>query len=197
MNKGVLYSLIALGLIALGVAAFSLGRMLAPAAEPVGTVLQNPINVAEVALRTADDRQVTLADYADSLLVVFFGFTRCPDECPLTMARLADAHLELGEPEEVQVLMITVDPGFDTPELTQADAEAYHPSFIGLGGSNEQIAQAAAKFFVGYNDSRQGVIHTDTVMLVDRQSNFRQFYTADKLPGLRADLKDILAQRDW
>lgn len=197
MNKGVFYSLLAVGLLALGVAAYSLGLVLAPTVEPIGTILQNPIDVAEVSLRTADDRQVTLADYTDSVLIVFFGFTRCPDECPLTMARLADAHIELGEPEGVQVMMITVDPGFDTPELTQAYAAAYHPSFIGLGGSNEQIAQAAAKFFVGYNDSKQGVIHTDTVMLVDRQSQFRQFYTADRLPGLRADLKEILALSDW
>jgi protein SCO1/2 len=197
VNKGLLYSLIAVGLIAAGVFAYSLGRVLGPAAEPIGTALQNPIEVGGVALQASGGRQVTLADYDDAVLAVFFGFTRCPDECPLTMARLADAYVELGEPAGLQVIMVTVDPGFDTPELTQSYVEMFHPDFVGLGGSNEQIAEAAAKFFVGYNDSKQGVIHTDTVMLVDRQGRFRQFYSADRLPGFTADLQAILAARDW
>jgi protein SCO1/2 len=197
VNKGLLYTLIAIGLLAAGVAAFSLGRVLSPAPAPVGTVLQNPIAVSDVALLAEGDRQVTLADYDDSILAVFFGFTRCPDECPLTMARLADAYRDLGEPAGLRVMMVTVDPGFDTPEMVQAYAAGFHPDFVGLGGSNEQIAAAAAKFFVGYNDSKQGVIHTDTVMLVDRQGRFRQFYSADRLPGFTADLRAILAARNW
>lgn len=194
MKKVWFYLLIGLAVAALGVAAYSLGVLLRPAPELRGTELITPAGVGDLTLEDAEGRNVTLGDYRDDLLLVFFGFTRCPDVCPLTMSRLAETYRELGEPEDLRVVMITVDPGHDTPQLTHQYATGFHPAFVGLGGSNPQIAAAAERFFVGYNDAgNQGVIHTDMVLLVDRQSQFRMIYSPDKLGHLGQDLNRIMA----
>lgn len=190
--------LAAIGLAAAGVAAYSIGLLLAPEAEPAGTTLTNPIAVGDLSFRAPGNTPVSLADFSDTVTAVFFGYTRCPDVCPLTMARLADAYRDLGEPaDRLKVVMVTVDPGFDTPEITDEYARVFHDDFVGLSGSNQQIADAAATFYVGYNDHADEVVHTDAVMLVDRHGQFRMLYTADRLQYLTADLEDILASSDW
>lgn len=190
-------ALIVAALAVAGAAAYTAGRLLAPAAEPVGTELTNPIDMTGIELQGIGGQQVRLGDYAGDVTAVFFGYTRCPDVCPLTMARLADAYRDLGEPDGLNVVMVTVDPGFDTPEITNAYAQVFHEDFTGLSGSNQQIATAAAAFYVGFNDIGTEVIHTDAVMLLDRQGRFRMLYSTDRLPYLMGDLKNILASSDW
>ena len=197
MNAPLRTALIALALLAAGLAAYTGGMLLAPKPELAGTALTDPIDVAGLELEAAGGEQVQLGDYAGGVTAVFFGYTRCPDVCPITMARLADAYRELGEPENLNVVMITVDPGFDTPEVVADYAGNFHPDFIGLGGSNQQVAEAAAAFYVGFNDIGQDVIHTDAVMLMDSQGEFRMVYATDKLMDLGTDLGRILASNDW
>lgn len=197
MNPALRTALIVIGLVAAGVAAYSGGRLLAPKPEPVGTSLSNPIDVSGLELVAVGERPVSLGDYSDNVTAVFFGYTRCPDVCPLTMSRLADTYRDLGEPSGLSVVMITVDPGFDTAEVTNNYAQVFHEDFIGLSGSNQQIAEAAAAFYVGYNDIGTEVVHTDAVMLLDRRGQFRMLYTTDRLPALTGDLHTILAASDW
>ncbi|MGB3288645.1 MAG: SCO family protein [Burkholderiaceae bacterium] len=89
----------------------------------------------------------TIADFEGKAVVVFFGYTNCPDVCPTTMAKLASVMEQLGsDAERVQVLMVTLDPKRDTPEILKKYAPAFHPSFLGLRG-NEQQTESTAKEF--------------------------------------------------
>ena len=178
---------------ALGYGAFSLGSALRPAPDLSGTVLENPVNVRGVSLTNAAGEAVTLSDYEGRNLLVFFGFTRCPDVCPLTLSRLAKIYTDLGEPEDLDIMMITVDPVNDTPEVTHAYASAFHPSFTGLSGDEEAIISATKTFFVGARDAGNGQFaHTDAALLVDPKGFFKAVYTQDTLDGLEGDLRTLL-----
>ncbi|HUF22064.1 MAG TPA: SCO family protein [Burkholderiales bacterium] len=92
-----------------------------------------------------------LADFRGKVVIMFFGFTHCPDACPITLAELAAALGKLGEDaKRVQVLLVTVDPERDTPDVLGGYVTAFDKSFIGLTGSAEQIAAVAREFKVIY-----------------------------------------------
>ena len=96
----------------------------------------------------------TLADFRGKVLVVFFGFTHCPDVCPTTLAELARARKLLGaDAERVQVVMVTVDPERDTPQVLRQYVTALDPTFLGLTGDSEAIARTAREFKVFYQKS--------------------------------------------
>ena len=89
----------------------------------------------------------TLADFKGKVVVVFFGYTQCPDVCPTTMVELAQVKKALGKDgERVQGMFVSIDPERDTPEILKAYMASFDPSFVALRGSVEQ-AQAAAKEF--------------------------------------------------
>lgn len=178
-------------LAAAGVGAYALGVRLAPGPGLAGTALQNPPSVGHHALVDAAGRERTLLETSGGARVtlVFFGFTRCPDVCPITMARLAKIYGDLGEPDDVQVIMVTVDPEHDTPELVGRYAAGFHPSFVGLSGSSGQVAEAARAFYVGFASVGGGqYTHTDVVAVVDREGRLRYVYGNDKVPRLEVDL---------
>ena len=96
----------------------------------------------------------TLADFRGKVLVVFFGFTHCPDVCPTTLAELARARKLLGaDAERVQVVMVTVDPERDTPQVLRQYVTALDPTFLGLTGDSQAIARTAREFKVFYQKS--------------------------------------------
>jgi protein SCO1 len=184
-------ALIAILLALSGVGAYVLGTRLAPQPDLAGTALQNPPLVGDATLVDPTGRAVTILEAAGGARVtlVFFGFTRCPDVCPITMARLAKIYRDLDEPGDVRVVMVTVDPEHDTPEIVGRYASAFHPSFVGLSGSNTQVAVAARAFFVGYADIGGGQFtHTEVVAVVDREGRLRYVYGSDKVLRLEHDL---------
>jgi protein SCO1/2 len=192
--KPVYLSLAALALLALGVAAYSLGVLARGAAELHGTELEQPPAVGDVDLVGGSGERVSLAEYGGRYLLVFFGYTNCPDVCPLTMARLGSTYRALGEPEGLQVVMVTVDPERDSPATVDAFAKRFHPDFDGLGGADEQIADAAERFYIGYRDDGQGeTIHGSQVLLVDRQSRLWRVYNDENQLYLEADLRSLLS----
>ena len=82
-----------------------------------GLVLQSPKSAADFTLTAAGDKPVSLSDYRGKLVVLYFGYTFCPDVCPTTLAEVTKAVQKLGKKaEDVQVIMVTVDPERDTPE---------------------------------------------------------------------------------
>ncbi|GJM12006.1 MAG: cytochrome c oxidase assembly protein [Pseudohongiella sp.] len=95
------------------------------------------------------------ADFQGHWNLVFFGFTNCPDICPLTMAELAQfyAGLDFREDVKPRIFLVTVDPGQDTPESMAAYLANYNEEFIGLSGDPEQIEQLADELYVGYGDA--------------------------------------------
>ena len=92
-----------------------------------------------------------LADFRGQVVVVFFGYTHCPDVCPTTLAELAGAVRKLGPAgDKVQVLLITVDPERDTPDLLAKYVTAFNPKFLALRGTAEETARVAKEFKVIY-----------------------------------------------
>ncbi len=102
-----------------------------------------------------DGKTVTDRDYLGKFMLIAFGYTYCPDVCPTGLQSMSVALDMLGEQAKwVQPIFVTVDPERDTPEVMKEYVSAFHPSFIGLTGTPEQIAQAAKGFRVYYNKSR-------------------------------------------
>ncbi|MBN8745040.1 MAG: SCO family protein [Thiomonas arsenitoxydans] len=93
----------------------------------------------------------TLADFAGKVVVMYFGYTQCPDICPASMQVVAQAMDDLGEKaRDVQFLFVTVDPERDTPEILKAYVTHFNPTFLALTGTPEQIALTAKDFKVYY-----------------------------------------------
>lgn len=115
-------------------------------------------------------------------MLLAFGFTHCPDVCPTTLAKLAEAMRLLGPlSNDVQVLMVTVDPERDTPAVLARYVPAFHPSFLGLWGDRQAIARTAAEFKVFYQatppDSagNYAVDHSSQQYAFDRAGRLRLF----------------------
>lgn len=194
MTRPTRYALFAVLAVIAGAGAYGLGVLLRPAPEPAGTELQNPVAIDGLQLVDGAGEPVDLAaDFSGELTLVFFGYTRCPDVCPLTLAQLARVYEGAGEPDDVNVVMVTVDPDFDTPEVVGGYVRRFHPDFVGLTGSNQQVATAAKAFFIGYSGaaSQQQLVHTDVVAVVDREGMLRRIYGTADVPQLANDLPNL------
>ena len=104
-----------------------------------------------------DGKPVTEQTWHGKYLLVYFGYTYCPDVCPTTLTNVADALDKLGaKADRIQPLFITVDPKRDTPPVVKEYAAAFGPRIVGLTGSAEQIAAAAKAYRVYYAEHRTG-----------------------------------------
>ncbi len=109
-------------------------------------------------------KERSLADFRGKAVVVFFGYTHCPDVCPTTMAELAAAMKALGkDAERVQVLFITVDPERDSADLLAKYVPSFNPSFLGLRGDPEATAKTAKDFKIMYQKQPGATAETYTV----------------------------------
>ena len=118
----------------------------------------------DFALTDHNGKARTLADFRGKVVVVFFGYTQCPDVCPTTLATLAEAKRRLGpEGDKVQVLFVTVDPERDKPELLSHYVTAFDASFLGLYGDAEATARTAKEFKILYQKQPGRTPETYTV----------------------------------
>lgn len=142
----------------------------------------------------------TLKDFKGKLVVLFFGYTQCPDVCPTTMAELAQARKLLGpDGEKVQGLLVTIDPERDTPELLKAYMTNFDPSFLALRGSPEQLAALAKDFKVFYKKvdgktpGTYTMDHSAASYVYDTQGRLRLYTRYGTGPqALASDLKLLL-----
>lgn len=103
-------------------------------------------------LTSHDGRQRTLADFKGKVVVIFFGYTSCPDVCPTTLLELSGAMKALGpDAAKTQVLFVTVDPERDTPEVLKGYVSAFNGAFLGLYGSPDVLVATAKEFKVFYS----------------------------------------------
>jgi protein SCO1/2 len=106
----------------------------------------------------------TLADYRGKAVVMFFGYTQCPDVCPTTLSELAEAMKRLGaDADRVQVLFVTVDPERDTQDLLSKYVPAFDPRFVGLYGDADATARTAKEFKIIYQKQPGATPGTYTV----------------------------------
>ncbi len=106
---------------------------------------------ADFHLNDAKGKPVSLADFRTKVVVLFFGYTQCPDVCPTTLADMAQVMRMLGkDADNVQVLFVTLDPERDTREVLAQYPPAFYPTFMGLSGDAQATAQAAKAFGIYY-----------------------------------------------
>ncbi|HSN38721.1 MAG TPA: SCO family protein [Burkholderiales bacterium] len=149
----------------------------------------------EFALTDHNGKPRTLADFRGKVVVIFFGFTHCPDVCPTTLAELATVAKELGkDADRMQVLFVTVDPERDTPEVLRQYVPSFNPSFLGLYGDAAATARTAKEFKIFYQKQTlksgdYSVDHSAGTYILDQQGRLRLF--AQYGQGAPAFLHDI------
>ncbi len=156
-----------------------------------------------LALTDADGQPRTLADFKGKVVVVFFGYTQCPDVCPTTMAELAEVKRSLGaDGARVQGLFVTVDPERDTAALLKAYVANFGPDLIGLRGTPDQTRAAAKEFKVffakvpGKTDTSYTIDHTAGSYVFDAKGHVRLFTRyGSGAKALADDLKILLAEK--
>jgi protein SCO1/2 len=148
-----------------------------------------------------DGKKRTLADFSGGVLVVFFGFTHCPDVCPTTLARFAAVLKSLGpDAGRVQVVLVTVDPARDTPEILAKYVTAFDPSFLGLTGDAAAIERTAKEFRVvyekqaGQSPETYTVDHSSGAYVFDPKGRVRLFVSGQQdAAALDHDIRLLLA----
>jgi protein SCO1/2 len=142
-----------------------------------------------------------LEDFRGKAVVVFFGFTHCPDVCPTTLADIAAAMKTLGsDADRVQPLFITVDPERDTAADLDKYVKAFDPRFIALRGDAAATQRVAKDFKIYYEKRKQGdtytVDHSSQSYVVDPKGRLRLLVRPDRLASdLAPDLRTLLSEK--
>lgn len=134
-------------------------------------------------LTGAEGKQVSLSDFNDQVVLIFFGYTHCPDVCPTALSTMEAARSQLGsKASRVKNIFITVDPERDTPEKVQAYVGYFGDDNVGLTGTPQEIAKVAAQFRMSYRkivtdgSADYAVDHMDFIYLIDTQGRTRALY---------------------
>ena len=154
----------------------------------------------DFSLTGPEGKTVSLEDFRNKVVLIYFGYTFCPDVCPITLSNLKMLMLSLEEKaEDVQVIFISIDPERDTFQKLKDYVPYFHPTFIGLTGSEAELASVAKKYQTFYLkqkvESEAGYLmaHTDVVILVDQNGRFRGRYKSKyDLDKLKTDIRWLL-----
>ncbi len=137
-----------------------------------------PLIGGPFSLAATDGKRVTDRDFRGKLMLVFFGYTHCPDACPTELQTMAEVMEKLGPAaSEVAPIFISVDPERDTPEALSAYVKNFDPRIIGLTGSPDEVASAAKAYRVYFRKAAGGsgdytVDHSSFVYLMDQEGNY-------------------------
>lgn len=144
----------------------------------------------------------SLKDFKDKVVVLFFGYTQCPDVCPTSMAELAEVKKQLGaDGARLQGVFVTVDPERDTPEVLKAYMTNFDPTFLALRGTPEQLAAMAKDYKIYYKKvdgktpTSYTMDHSAASYVYDTQGRLR-LYTryGSGIPALLSDVQLLLKQ---
>src|SRR5262249_20040174 len=159
-----------------------------------GTWLPRPRAVADFSLTDDRGRSFPRADLLGAPTLVFFGFTHCPDVCPTTLVKLAQARKN-APLKTLRVLFVSVDPQRDTPPVLERYVHAFDPAFQGLTGEPQALARLAGNFGVAFNrvelpGGDYTMDHSAVVFLLDASADIVALFTPPFDSGaLRADLE--------
>lgn len=145
-----------------------------------GVILQAPAPAPDFSLTAHTGTSASLKQFDGKLVIMFFGYTNCPDVCPATLGVLSQALKSLGKKaDKVQVLFVTVDPARDTAKRLETYLTHFNPNFIGLTGSLEEIAQVAALYGVYFeaqpseSEGSYWMDHTASTMVIDQEGRLK------------------------
>ncbi len=143
----------------------------------------------------------TLSDFRGKVVVLFFGYTHCPDVCPTTLSDLAIALKKMGnDAQRVQVLFVTVDPERDTPQILKQYVPSFNPGFLGLYGSLEDTRRTADEFHVFYQKvqieddmKNYAMDHTAGCFVFDPRGHLSTYMQYGENPGeMMQDMEKLL-----
>lgn len=151
--------------------------------------------------RANDGAPVTADDYRGKVVLLYFGYTHCPDACPTTLANLATVLQKLGShAKQVRVLFVTVDPARDTPSILKAYVASFAPQIDGLRGTDDEVASLARRYRVLYRVTPASpghhaeVMHASSTFFFDANGRARLVTTStDDTKSIAADIRRLLA----
>lgn len=156
--------------------------------------------------RASDGKEVSAADYKGKIILLYFGYTFCPDVCPTTLFNLTLILNKLGPlADSVRVLFVTVDPNRDTPDVLKQYASSFAPQIVGLRGTGDQLAALARRYRVAYSvepairDHPYEVMHSSGVYVFDRNGDLRLLFSGmatahSDLDDFADDLRTLIGQ---
>lgn len=158
------------------------------------------VSPLEFRLTNQDGQPVTAADYRHHLVLLYFGYTQCPDECPTTLTRLANALHTLGpRSSDVRVLFVSVDPRRDTTEVLKRYVRNFGPEFVGLRGDQAELTDLSKRYRIAYHYEKPDkygnyeVDHSSAVFVFDGDGRARLLAQDDNTPQqVASDLRRLL-----
>jgi protein SCO1 len=155
----------------------------------------------EFTLTSDAGTDTTAADFRGKVVLLYFGYTHCPDVCPTTLARLAQAIRNLGtDAAKVRVLFVSVDPARDTVAVLKRYVSSFGPEFVGLRGSDEALERLSKRYRVAYSREKPGpdgdyaVTHSSAVFIFDGNGEARLLTTSsDPATKITKGLRQLLS----
>lgn len=197
-------------LVAAGLFAYSSLRPAAPAApaenapaEQRGTPLDPPRELSDFALPSQDGAPLRLSDMRGSYVMLFFGYTHCPDVCPTTLSDFVLVKRAMGTASsQVRFVFVSVDGERDTPAVLARFLKAFDPTFIGLQGDDATLGRVGKEYGLYYKKEQVAgtsepylVTHSASAYLLDRQGRMRMVYGFGTPPRvIAADIGDMIAR---
>ena len=169
-----------------------------------GATINPPLPVPDFSLETANGESFRLSDQKGKIVLLFFGYTSCPDVCPITLGTFKQVYDRLGaDTQNVRFVMITADPARDTPDKVAAYAARFNPEFIGLSGSRDKLEAVWKELgvFVEKQDSGSAagylVSHTASVYVLDQSGRLLMTWPyGTSAIDMANDLTQILKQSE-
>jgi protein SCO1/2 len=154
-------------------------------------------------LTDQNQQRFELSSLRGNVVLIFFGYTSCPDVCPTTMAKLNSVYKKLGkDAERVKTVYITVDPGHDTPEVLKTDLAIFHIGAIGLTGTKAEIDKVVAQYGASYeitpapeSAAKYTVSHSTNIYGLDTAGRTRILFHYESTPDeIAQGIREILSQ---
>ena len=166
-----------------------------------GLLFKEDLPVADFTLTTKDGQRVNLRDYRGKLVLLYFGYTHCPDMCPTTLAEVKVAMEQLGaQADDVQMIMVSVDPERDKPDRLTDYVQRFDQHFLGVTGTPDEVQATATAFGITYfkeaGSTATGylVAHSTQLHVVDRRGHVRMLFKfGTSGEEMAADLKYLLS----
>lgn len=175
-----------------------------PDVPTAGTLIEPPKELSDFALASSDGgKSLSLSDLRGKPILLYFGYTFCPDVCPTTLAEFIGVKKDLGEQsDQLTVLMISVDPARDTPEVMARYMHAFDPSFIGMTGDDATLRKISSEYGIFYerhnvegSSAAYLVDHSAASYLIDKQGRLRIVYSYGTPHGvITPDVQRLIAE---